>query len=185
MRLDWPKRRPKKAEKESAPEPVEWTPERFAEQFVDLAPQDGKAIIASASHVRFVTIIVETIARNDMSQFVNHRADRCRGGDEQIRLFTEHHAEMCLASRYSEAIACNIDSDEQQDALHCDYLDAERIRYYCLANYFRRRGISSFYARASNLVGQHAQAIRLVAERLLAGETLDHEQVLLLANEAN
>jgi hypothetical protein len=95
----------------------------------------------------------------------------------QIEQFTERHAEMCFASRYAEEMACDISSDEQQDALHCDYLDAERVHYCCVGNYLGRTRVARLRDSARDLVNQHAAAVSRVAEKLLTGATLTHEQV--------
>jgi hypothetical protein len=50
--------------------------------------------------------------------------------------FTERFAEMSLASRHSELMACRTDSDEQKDAAHCDYLGIEVMRWRARLDYF-------------------------------------------------
>jgi hypothetical protein len=92
---------------------------------------------------------------------------------------------MCFASRYSEQHVCDVTSYEQQKALHCDYLDAQRIRFYCVQNYFGSVAITEIKNRTRDLVTQYAGGIALVAERLLAGETLNHDRVVELINEAD
>lgn len=114
----------------------------------------------------------------DLSEFDALLPNREQPGVEaQIEEFTERYAEMCLASCYSEKSVCDAGSDEQAEALHCDYLDAERIRYCYVGNYLGRTRVNELHGRSRALVAQHAQAIARVAERLLAGETLSHEQV--------
>jgi hypothetical protein len=49
LKSEWSRRRRKKEKPESKPPEPEWTVERFVEQFVGLAPQEGKSIIALAS----------------------------------------------------------------------------------------------------------------------------------------
>jgi hypothetical protein len=106
------------------------------------------------------------------------------GVPEQINAFTEFHAEMCLASRYAEALVCNVKSDEQQEALHYDYVDAERVRYQCGLGYFGWSRIQQLKQSAEALVNGHAKAIKMVADKLLAGQTLTKEQVAAIIEES-
>ena len=97
---------------------------------------------------------------------------------EKIDEFTRHHAIMCLASGYAEQLACNTSSDEQQEALHCDYLDAERIHYNCTGNYLGKTLLEQLRTRTRELVERDKPAVARVAEQLLNGQTLTHEQIL-------
>jgi hypothetical protein len=82
---------------------------------------------------------------------------------------------MCLASGYAEQLACNTSSDEQQEALHCDYLDAERIHYNCTGNYLGKTLLEQLRTRTRELVERDKPAVARVAEQLLNGQTLTHE----------
>ena len=89
------------------------------------------------------------------------------GVAEAIDAFTEFHAEMCLASRFAEALVCNIESREQQEALHYDYVDAERVRYERALRYFGWTTIEKLKRRPEALVNKYAKAIEMVANGVL------------------
>jgi hypothetical protein len=93
------------------------------------------------------------------------------------RSFTTCFAEMGLASRYSEAMACDTKSDEQRDARHGDYLDIQVMRRKAGLDYFSLMNVSKLKHRARTLVKQYAAAKTAVAERLLMCETLDRAEV--------
>lgn len=157
----------------------------------DAFHEAGHAVIAVVRGLRLTNVTgVDAIQMPphcdfDHSEFEDLLDRRPEPGvQERIRLFTEHHAEMCLASHYSEAIACDTSSDEQKDALHCDYLDAERVRYTYLQNYFGLLGIKALHERARDLVAQYQRAITRVAEELLDGHTLNQDQVLTIVTES-
>jgi hypothetical protein len=99
------------------------------------------------------------------------------------RSFTRCFAEMSLASRYSEALRCNVKSDEQRDAHHGDYLDAQFMRRRAKLDYFSLANVSTLKRRARTLVTQYAAAITAVAERLLVCGGLDQADVELIIKE--
>jgi hypothetical protein len=97
--------------------------------------------------------------------------------------FTRNHAVMCLASEYAEQLACKTSSDEQKEALHCDYLDAQRIRYNCTGNYLGKTLVGQLRNTTETLVQQHRTAIERVAKQLLNEQTLNHEQIRSLIRD--
>ena len=90
--------------------------------------------------------------------------------------FTELFAEMCLASRYSEMLSCDISSDEQRDSHRFDWLDLQNIARAALSE-FSLETVEQLNRRARTLVNQYAAAIRAVADRLLVCGTLDQTEV--------
>jgi hypothetical protein len=90
---------------------------------------------------------------------------------------TENFALMCLAAQYAEALCGSTDSPEQKQAIHCDYLDAQRRRRNTGFDYFYNADVNRLCAQAKALVTQYAAAITAVATRLRAVESLDHDQV--------
>jgi ATP-dependent Zn protease len=102
---------------------------------------------------------------------------------EEIYEFTRNHAMMCLASKYAERLACDTSSDEQEESLHYDYLDAERIRYNCTGNYLGKTLVGQLRNTTETLVQQHRTAIERVAKQLLNGQTLNHAQILSLIRD--
>ena len=155
----------------------------------DAYHEAGHAIVGVALNLQLDYVTAATTAElpphcrwnyDQMYTLINHRSESSDDNtdlDKQLDDLSKRHAEMCLASRYSEALACNTESDEQTDAYHCDYLDAERIRYCCVGNYFGLRGIRTLEKSTFDLVQKHKAAIAVVADRLLNGERLSHEQV--------
>jgi ATP-dependent Zn protease len=98
----------------------------------------------------------------------------------KIDEFTRNHAMMCLASEYAEQLACKTSSDEQEEALHCDYLDAQRIRYNYTGNYLGKTLLKQLHTKTKGLVQQHNAAVEKVAEQLLKEKSLNHDQILSL-----
>jgi hypothetical protein len=95
--------------------------------------------------------------------------------------FVKSHALMCLAAQYSEACECEIKSDEQTEARHYDYLDAQRMKYYCHKQYFgTSTEIPNLCDEAKALVEKHNAAIVAVAEQLRVVASLDHDQIQAL-----
>jgi hypothetical protein len=99
------------------------------------------------------------------------------------RSFTIAFAEMSLASRYSEALACNIKSDEQRDSHHGDYLGAQLMRHRATREFFSLATVSKLKRRACTLVTQYSVAITAVAERLLLCGGLDQADVKRIIEE--
>ena len=99
------------------------------------------------------------------------------------RSFTIYFAEMSLASRYSDALVCNVKSDEQRDSHHADYLDAQFMRRRANLEYFSLGAVSKLKRRARTLVTQYDSAVRAVAERLLACGGLDPAQIERIIEE--
>lgn len=68
---------------------------------------------------------------------------------------------------FSEPIECELKSDEQKEARHYDYLDAQRMKYYCHKQYFGMSSeIPNIVDEAKALVEKHKAAIVAVAEQL-------------------
>ena len=64
---------------------------------------------------------------------------------------------------------CVLKSDEHKEARHYDYLDAQRMKYYCHKQYFgRSTEIPNLCDEAKTLVEKHKAAIVAVAEQLRA-----------------
>jgi hypothetical protein len=102
---------------------------------------------------------------------------------EAREAFTERFAETCLASRYSEAMRCDISSDEQRDSHHFDYLHLQNMRQKASLDEFSPETVEQLNRRARTLVKQYAAAITAVADRLLVCETLDQTEVENLIKE--
>jgi len=90
---------------------------------------------------------------------------------------TERSAIMLFAGEYAEAFACDLRSREQQEAIHGDYLDAQLTRTMCRLPYLSFQTVINLKQRAEVEVRRLEPAIRVVAEFLRRGETLDLKQV--------
>jgi hypothetical protein len=99
------------------------------------------------------------------------------------RVFTKCFAEMSLASRYSEAMSCDTTSDEQRDAHHGDYIDAQFMLRRANLEYFSLATVSALKRRARTSVKQCATAIMTVVEKLLVCEGLDQVEIERIIKE--
>ncbi len=54
--------------------------------------------------------------------------------------FTRHHALMCLAAEFAEALVSDVNNPQSVQAINCDYLDAEVVRKNIGFNYFGLHG---------------------------------------------
>jgi ATP-dependent Zn protease len=99
------------------------------------------------------------------------------GSLEAREAFTGRFAEMSLASRYSEAMGCDITSDEQRDSHHGDYVHAQSIRRKASLDEFGPAMVERLTQRARTLVTQYAAAIKAVAEKLLECDGLDQADI--------
>jgi hypothetical protein len=99
------------------------------------------------------------------------------GSPEARESLTQRFAETCLASRYSEAMGCDISSDEQRDSHHFDHLGIQKTRRKASLDELSPETIEQLNSRARTLVKQYAAAITAVAERLLVRETLNQADI--------
>jgi hypothetical protein len=90
---------------------------------------------------------------------------------------TRAYALMCLASEFSEALVSDVNNMETIEALHLDYLLAEHIRMSCGLYFFGLNQKTQLRLEAKALVEQNKDGIGRVAEALMAGRVLTHDQV--------
>jgi ATP-dependent Zn protease len=145
----------------------------------------GHAVVGVLGGLKLeIATIRPTDGSDPQCRWDNDYMETILKSDQKIRSsFTKRFAEMNLASRFSEAMACDMKSDEQQDSHHGDYLDLQRMRRKAGFGYFRLATIPKLKRRARALVKENAAAIAAVAERLLESATLDQIQIESIIKE--
>lgn len=116
------------------------------ESLCDAYPEAGHAVVGVALGLQLISVTGKTATSDphcdwDHSHINTLLQQGNPANRHVIQQYTEDHAVMCLTPRFSEATVCDVTSDEQALAFHCDYLDAEWMRKCCGINYFGFNGI--------------------------------------------
>jgi hypothetical protein len=101
-------------------------------------------------------------------------------GDEarnKLHDFTVRYAIMALASRYSEALCCDVSSVEQEDAFRIDADAIDNVRRSAGLPSFDGIELQQLALTAKARVHEHKDAIIRVADKLRAKRTLTGEEV--------